>query len=246
MGHGLGAVYEGPGAGPVSRLDHCFDGDDRTEDVGDVGNRYQPGPVVEQVGIGVEQQLPVVIDGDYSYLRSRNLRQLLPRHNVGVVLKMGDNYLIARADVLAAPSLCNQVYGLGGAPGEDDVVGRWRPQEAGHGRSGALEGVSRSRRQGVGAAVDIGIFVLVEVDQTVDDNLRLLRCRRIVQPDELAPVDSFLQDGEVTAHGFDVEGGVCRHAGCRHAGSSEPAGDGVAIVDEVEGGGSGQAPVAPL
>ncbi len=89
--------------------------------------------------------------------------------------------------------------------------------------------------------------MLVEVGQAVYNDLRLLCCRRVVQPDELAPVNSFLEDGEVPPYGLDVEGRVVVHGhGARAAGDSAgPAGDGP-LVKEVERRRTGLAPVRAL
>ena len=68
----------------------------------------------------------------------------------------------------------------------------------------AFVGVGRARGQRVRGAVDVGVLVLVEVREAIDHRLRLLRRRGVVEPDERPPVDPFLQDREVAAHGLHV------------------------------------------
>jgi len=48
--------------------------------------------------------------------------------------------------------------------------------------------------------------MLVEVGDTIDDRLRLLRGCTVVEPDERMSVDGFAQNGKITANGFHVEG----------------------------------------
>jgi hypothetical protein len=77
--------------------------------------------------------------------------------------------------------------------------------------------------------MDVGVFVLVEVGQAIYDHLRLLRRGRIVEPDELAPVDPFAQDREVPPYSLYLEAGV---VGQSHSGG--PGGTSGAVVDKVE------------
>ena len=68
-----------------------------------------------------------------------------------------------------------------------------------------LVGIGGPRRQRVGAAVDVGIVMGVEVGQGVDDGLRLLRRRGVVEPGERLAVDVVIEDREVAADGGNVE-----------------------------------------
>ena len=56
--------------------------------------------------VGVEEELAVVIDGDDLQLRPGLGGELLPGHDVGVVLEVRDHDLVAGADVLRRPQLC--------------------------------------------------------------------------------------------------------------------------------------------
>ena len=63
-------------------------------------------------------------------------------------------------------------------------------------------------RQLVGRAVDVGVLVLVEVRQPVDDRLRLLCRCRVVEPDQGTAVDRFLQNREIAADRMHIECGM--------------------------------------
>ncbi len=68
-----------------------------------------------------------------------------------------------------------------------------------------LVGVGRAGRELVGGPVDVGVLVLVEVGQPIDDRPRLLGRRRVVEPHELVPVDPLGQDREVGANLVEVK-----------------------------------------
>ena len=54
--------------------------------------------------------------------RALALAQEVPRHDVGVVLHDREHDLVALADLRAAEGLRDEVDGLGGVAGEDDLV----------------------------------------------------------------------------------------------------------------------------
>ena len=66
---------------------------------------------------------PRVVDRRDAQLRALLGAELLPGHDVGVVLEVRDDDLVALADVAPAPGLRDEVDALGGAAHEDDLVG---------------------------------------------------------------------------------------------------------------------------
>src|SRR5687768_10150068 len=56
--------------------------------------------------------------------------------------------------------------------------------------------------------MDVGVFMLVEVRQPVDDSLRLLRGGGIVKPDQWPPLYHFVQNREITSHRIGVKRGM--------------------------------------
>ena len=86
-----------------------------------------------------------------------------------------DNNLVPFVDILPAPALCDKIDRLGGASEKNDLVGGWGIEEAAYFRPRFLISVSGPRCQFVCCAVDVGIFVLVEVRKTIDHGLWLLR-----------------------------------------------------------------------
>ena len=188
----LRAVDQHARADAVRHLDDLLGRRDGAERVRDLRERDELRLAVEQLAVLVEQHLAAVVHRGHAQLRALGERKLLPRHDVGVVLEVRDDDLVALADVLQAPALRHQVDRLGRAADEDDLLGRRRVDEARDLLARALVGVGRARREFVRGAVDVGVLVRVEVRQPVDHRLRLLRGRRVVEPDQRPAVDLLL------------------------------------------------------
>ncbi len=59
-----------------------------------------------------------------------------------------------------------------------------------------LIGIGRARRKVMGGTMNVRVFVFVEVRDAVDHALRLLRGRRVIQPDQRTAVDAFAAKSE--------------------------------------------------
>jgi len=129
----------------------------------------------------VEQQLTAIVDRNHLDLRSTLRGELLPRHNVGVVFQQRDDDFVAFADVLHTPGLGHQIDCFGCTADEEDLVGRSCTQEALYLVARRLVGISRPRRQFMRRTVNVGVLVGVEMGETVDHGLRLLRRRGVVE-----------------------------------------------------------------
>jgi hypothetical protein len=84
---------------------------------------------------------------------------------------------------LPSPALCHQVDGFGGAAHKDDFLGRRSIEEAANFVARRLVCVRCAGREFVRRAVDVGVLVLIEILEPVDDHLRFLRRSGVVQPD---------------------------------------------------------------
>jgi hypothetical protein len=100
------------------------------------------------------------------------------------MLEPGNDDLVVPADVPPAPALRDEIDRLGGAADEDDLVGRRCVQEAADLFPGRLVGVGRAGGEFVGAPMDVGVLMQVEVRHTVDDGLWLLGGGGVVEPDQ--------------------------------------------------------------
>ena len=70
----------------------------------------------------VELQLATTVDGDRTERRAGTLRELLPGHEVRVVLELGRDDEVAGAEVVESPGVGDEVQRLGRAAREDDLA----------------------------------------------------------------------------------------------------------------------------
>ena len=149
--------------------------------------------------------------------------KLLPRHEVGVVLHLGDHDLVAhpereprcdrRVDTVHRPfrrsvaeGVGDQVQRLGGVLGEHDLP-RLGADKGGHGLTGTLEGVGGLFGQLMGTPVNCGVLLLVEGALGIEHLARLLRGRPGVEVHQGLPAaHGARQDREVSAD----RGRLCR------------------------------------
>ena len=106
----------------------------------------------------------------------------------------------------------DEVDRLRRSPDKNDLVGRWRVEKATHFFSCVLIRIGGPRGQFMRGTMNIGVFVLVEVCQAIDDGLGLLCGGGIVQPDQWAPVYPLVQNREVAPHGIGVKRGCAPNA----------------------------------
>ncbi len=191
----------------------------------------------------------VVGETDPAQGRPGPLAQHLPGHQVGMVLHLGDDDLVARTETEPlrlgaggggiAHRVGDEVQRLGGVLGEDDLVTPGRADEGGDPVASGLVQRGRLLGQHVDAAVDVGVVQLVVVPLGVEDGRGLLRAGRAVEVDQRpAVVDTPGQDREVLADLIDVvpaprlSGGAPRGRGhrVRHRHTAVPAGAGTSVA----------------
>ena len=163
VGDGLGAVHQDLGAMAVGHGGHLLYGVDGAEGIGHVREGDQASARAEQLLVLVQDHFAPAVDGGHAQLGALLCGELLPGHDVRVVLQPGDDDLIILADEAVAPALGHQVDGLRGAAHEDDVLHGGGVEEAAHLLAGALVGVRGAGGQVMGGPVDVGVLVPVEV-----------------------------------------------------------------------------------
>ena len=90
--------------------------------------------------------------------------ELLPGDEVGVVLEPRDDDLVAGAHVGASPRRGDEVERFGRAAREDEPVGVLHAHEPRDAQPGVVIAFRRARRERIGAAMRIGVVVLVVLD----------------------------------------------------------------------------------
>ncbi|OEI67394.1 hypothetical protein Cus16_2994 [Curtobacterium sp. ER1/6] len=205
----LAGVEHDEGAVLVRGGDDLRHGRDHAGDVRHVREGDDPGPVGDARGRVVGGPRAVVGDRHPAERRTGQGRELLPRDEVRVVLGLGDEYLVARADAeplgggsTATPAgvgdaVRHEVEGVGGVRRPDDLRRRRRPDEAGDRGARVLVGVGAERRERVRATVHGRVVVLEEPSLGVEHLPRSLGRRPGVEVGERTPVHLLLEDREV-------------------------------------------------
>ena len=202
----LRTVDQDAGAGRLRQSRHLGDRDDRAEHVRHMGDGDQLRAVGQQGGEFFEIELPVVLhrrDLEHDPLA---VAQQLPGHDVGVVLHLGNDDLVARRKMGLGPGAGDQVDRLGHIPGEDDILRRRRVQQAGNLLAHAFIGLGRRTAQIMGAAMDVGVFAGIAVLHRIENGLRLLRARAVVEEAQRPVVDRARQDRKIPAHDGRIVG----------------------------------------
>ena len=209
----LRGVDEYASADPVRRLRDLLHWCDGAEHVGHVRQRHEPRVGRQQlVEVGQVERV-VRADGHQAQLGVVHPRDVLPRHEVGVVLHLRADDAVAGTDALRRPRVRHEVDRLRRVADENDVLRRRRVDERGDLLARFLVRHRRFHRERVRAAVDVRVVLLVVVDERRDDGSGLLRRGRVVQVDQRHPVDHPVQDGKVLPHLLDV---VHHPPPCRH------------------------------
>src|SRR5471030_1437924 len=126
------------------------------------------------------------------------------------MLEMRHDDLVALANVLHAPGLRDQVDAFCRAAHEDDLFRRCGANEAPNRVARTFVCIGRASRQCMRGTMNVRVLVRVEIRQAVDDRLRFLRRRGVVEPYELTSVHALLQNREVATDGVDIEGRMRR------------------------------------
>jgi hypothetical protein len=204
VGDGLGGVDVHERARRVGGVGQQPDVVERPEDVRHGRDRQQLRTVEQPVEVG-EVELEVVGDGDPAELDAALFDEDVPRHDIGVMLHLGDDHRIAGAEVLAGPGVRDEVHRLGDVLREDDLARSTCVEQLGHLGASSLVGGCRLLRDRVDAAVHVRVVVAVVVLHGVEHGTRLLRRRRRVEVHERLAVDLAFEDREVGLDSADVE-----------------------------------------
>ena len=203
----LRAVDHHGGADALGHLRHFADGHDGAERVGDVGDGDDAGARPEQAFVFFEDEVAVVVHRGDADDGAGFLRGELPGHDVGVMLGFGQHDLVAGPSRLSLKMAASRLRPS--VVPRTNTISSCEPafRKAATLSRALLKGIAGHFRQGMGAAMDVGVLLLVVARHAVDHGLRLLRGGGAVEPDQRLAVHLALQDGEVAADGFDIEHG---------------------------------------
>ena len=131
--------------------------------------------------------------------------ELLPRHEVGVVLEHRGDDAIAALQVVAAPRVRHEVHTLGRVAHEDDLALARCVDQPGDLGARLLEYRRRALAELVDAAMDVRVVLLEHLRHGVDHLPRLLTGCRIVEVDERFPAHCLGEDRKVLPDPRNIE-----------------------------------------
>ena len=204
---GLAAVDEYHRARGLGETGHLGGGIDGAEGIGDVREGDELGTGGKQSLEGHEVDLAARRDGRDNDPGAGALGDDLPRHDIGVVLEVGEQDLVTGLEVGPAPALGDEVDALGRAAHEDAAPGVLEAEELRDGTAGGFVGGGGLLAQEVDAAMDVGVLLGVIALEGLDDDRWLLGSRRVIEVGQRTAAHGTSQDREVLAAGGDVERG---------------------------------------
>ncbi len=120
----------------------------------------------------------------------------LPRDDVGVVLHLGDDDLVAGLERMGE-GVRHQAQAVGGPAREDDLLAMTRADELLHAVARQLVQLGRLLAERVDRPMDVGVAALVVAHHGLDDLPRLLAGGRGVEVDHAVAIDHPVEDGKV-------------------------------------------------
>ena len=220
--HRLTAVDQHLGAVRMRQLDDAFDRQRRAGHVRDMRHRDKPGARRQQRLETRQVEFAGVVGRRDDQLQAEPVAQLLPRHDVRVVLDIADDDFVAGFEAGRAPALRDEVDRLGGAAHEHDLAVRGGVEQGPRLLARLLEPVGRARAEPIDAAMHVRVLGAVELGDAVDDLTRLLRARPgiekhqtgiVVEDREFLPYAADIESrrGKSAGRRLDAAQGCCRH-----------------------------------
>ena len=132
------------------------------------------------------------------------LAEHLPGHDVGVMLRLGDDDLVSFADEGFAETEGHQVDRRRGAGGEDDLLAMRGIQVRPHGIARGFVLRRGQVRYAVHGTMEVGVAALGHLRPFADDGARTLRRGRVVQIDQRLAIDLLSEFGEFLPYFFNL------------------------------------------
>ena len=152
--------------------------------VADVHQAHQTGALVELLTQIVEIELSALGDAHVTQHATRALSELLPGHEIAVVLHHAEQHLITDLKVGVSPGACHQIDGLGGIAGKHHFIRAGCPHKSGGRSTGSLESLGGAGTELMRPPVHIGVVTAVVAAQSVKHRPGLLAGSRVIEIDQ--------------------------------------------------------------
>ena len=176
----LRSIHQHGDAMTVSQGRNVLDRIDRAQDVAHMGQTDETCALGDILVEQVDAQPPVVGNGQMPDHNASLHGLHLPRHDVRVVLHVGNQHLVARLHLRLAEGSRHKVDGLRRAASEDNLVGATGVDELTDALAGRLVQLGSFLRKVMHAAMHVGVDVQILVAHSIEHGERLLRGSSIV------------------------------------------------------------------
>ena len=170
-----------------------------------MGDSDQLRPVSDHPFEHLNFEFALLIHQDHFKRGSFLFGKHLPGYQVGMMLHLGKDDLVASVDILSSIGLCHQVYGFGGAFREDDLMCLGGIDEFLNCFPCIFIGFRRLVAQVMNAAVDIAIFLFVIAHQPVDYLTRFLGGCSVIEINQGFVAHDHIQDWKIMPYMKDVK-----------------------------------------
>ena len=230
VGQALTGIHEHQSPGGVGQLHHLLNRIEAAEGIAHLHQAYELGALADLAAQILQIQLTALGEARMAQHAASARRQQLPGDQVGVVLHHREQHLITGAQVGLAPAASHQVDRLAGIAGKHDFSRIGRTDEGGSFAAGCLKAFSSASTELVGAAVHVGVVVVVVVLQgrqyltgllagggVIEIDQRLAKASRLGQQWEIRPGEgSKIRRNHLKAGGRCGGGYCCGGGGGGH------------------------------
>ena len=181
-----------------------LDGIHEAQDVGHVGDARDARPLRQQLREEVQPEVSGTVHGQHLERGALAPAKELPGHDVGMVLRLADQDLVAGVHEGLPEAEGDEVDGGRGAGREDDFLAEFRVQIRADGvPRGFIFGRGQRGRM-MDRTVQVGVVFLRHFGPLADDAAGPLGRGRIVQIDKRFAVDRLRKGGEFLTYIFDL------------------------------------------
>ena len=189
MDNSLRTIYEHGNPVRMGLADHFFHRVHEAEHIGNLGNGDKPGLFREQAGKHLEAQIAVFIHRKYLQMSAFPLAKHLPGNDIGVMLRLADQNLVALADKSFSEAVGDQIDGSR-RPGSKDDFLTLRTEEPGCLLACNFIYLSCLRGKCMDSAMDIGVSMQGESALLFHHGFRAKGGRRVIEIDQRFAVDA--------------------------------------------------------
>jgi hypothetical protein len=154
--------------------------------------------VIDKFKQGVELDLALVVYRCHHEVGAGLFTNQLPGDDVGVVLQVCDEDLVARMQARAAKALGDQIDRFGSAAGQNDLSAGMRVYEITDLVAGTFVRLGCTMAKRVDAAMDVGVVLALIPGDGVDHCAWLLRGRGAVEVHQGLPMNGLVQRRKVS------------------------------------------------